>query len=91
MKIIWADRVAVGLYYDANFKWHMPIRGEICRAKQKYMPFFGTVAERAFRKKNPKRGTVTERVLREKNPERSIASFCICSHVLEFFSGKRAR
>ena len=41
--------------------------------------------------KNPKRGTVTERVLRKKNPERSIASFCICSHVLEFFSGKRAR
>ena len=41
--------------------------------------------------KNPKCGTVTERVLREKNPERSVASFCICSHVLEFFSGKRAR
>ena len=37
-----------------NFKWHMPIREEICRAEQKYMPFFGTVAERVFWKKNPK-------------------------------------
>ena len=27
----------------------------------------------------------------KKNPECSVASFCICSHVLEFFSGKRAR
>ena len=24
-KIICADRVPVGLSYDANFKWHMPI------------------------------------------------------------------
>ena len=29
----------------------MPIWEEICRAEQKYMPFFGTVTERLFRKK----------------------------------------
>ena len=29
----------------------MPIREEICRAEQKYMPFFRTVAERVFWKK----------------------------------------
>ena len=54
MKIICADRVPVSLYYDVNLKWHMPIYAEICRAKQKYMPFFGTVTERAFRKKKSK-------------------------------------
>ena len=46
--------MSVELYYGANFKWHMPIWEEICRAEQKYMPFFGTVAERVFWKKNPK-------------------------------------
>ena len=25
IKIICADRLSVGLYYGANFKWHMPI------------------------------------------------------------------
>ena len=25
IKIICADRVSVGLYYDEYFKWHMPI------------------------------------------------------------------
>ena len=29
----------------------MPICAEICRAEQKYLPFFGTVTGRAFRKK----------------------------------------
>ena len=29
----------------------MPIWGEICCAEQKYMPFFGTITERDFRKK----------------------------------------
>ena len=48
MKIICAVIVSVGLFYDANFKWHMPIRVEICRAEQRYMPFFGTVTERHF-------------------------------------------
>ena len=51
MKIKCADRVSVGLSYDANFKWHTPICVERCRAQQKYMPFFGTVTERDFRKK----------------------------------------
>ena len=46
MKIICADRVSVGLV-NAYFKWHMPI----CRAEQKYMPFFGAITERVFRKK----------------------------------------
>ena len=27
IKIICADRVSVGLSYDVNFKWHMPIWG----------------------------------------------------------------
>ena len=54
MKIIRADRVSVGLSYDTNFKWHMPICVERCHAEQEYMPFFGTVTERAFRKKNSK-------------------------------------
>ena len=54
MKIICVDRVSVGLSYDANFKRHMPICVERYRDEQKYMPFFGTVTERAFRKKNPK-------------------------------------
>ena len=40
MKIICADRVSVGLSYDANFKWHMPICVERCRAEQKYMLFW---------------------------------------------------
>ena len=47
IKIICADRLPLGLSYDANFKWHMPIRGEICRVEQKSMPFFSE-------KKNPK-------------------------------------
>ena len=51
IKIICTDRVSVDLYYGVNFKWHMPIREEICRAEQKYMPFLGTVAERVFWKK----------------------------------------
>ena len=29
MKIICADRVSVELPYDDNFKWHMPVWGEI--------------------------------------------------------------
>ena len=33
--------MSVGLYYDANVKWHMPILEGICRAEQKYMPFIG--------------------------------------------------
>ena len=33
--------MSVELYYGANFKWHMPIWEEICRAEQKYMPFLG--------------------------------------------------
>ena len=54
MKIICADRVSVRLSNGAYFKWHMPICVERCRAEQKYMPFFGTVTERSFRKKIPK-------------------------------------
>ena len=41
MKIICADKVPVRLSYDINFKWHMPIWGEICSAEEKYMPFLG--------------------------------------------------
>ena len=50
-KLTCADRVSVGLSCVANFKWHMPICVEIRRAERKYMPFFGTVAERVFWKK----------------------------------------
>ena len=53
MKMICTDRVSVRLCYDNNFKWHMPICVERCRAEQKYMPCFGTVIERAFQKKIP--------------------------------------
>ena len=59
MKLICADRVSVGLSYDTNFKWHMPICVERCRAEQKYLPFFGTVTERTFRKKFQITGTYT--------------------------------
>ena len=37
------------LGYVVNFKWHMPICAEVCRAdsaaKQKYMLFFETVSD----------------------------------------------
>ena len=33
------NRMSVGLCYDANFKWQMPIWEGICRAEQTYMPF----------------------------------------------------
>ena len=49
-KIICADTVSVGLSYDANFEWHM-LWVDICRDEQNYMPFFGTITERVFRKK----------------------------------------
>ena len=45
------DTTSVGLFYGANFKWHM--RG-IKPCWTKYMPFFGTVTKRDFRKKIPK-------------------------------------
>ena len=60
MEIICADRVSVGLSYYANSKWSMPICVERCRTEQKYIPFFGTVTERAFRKKIPKHGNIYE-------------------------------
>ena len=55
MKLICADRVSVGLSYDANFKWHKPICVGKCR---EIMPFFGTVTDLAFRKKVPKHKNV---------------------------------
>ena len=76
MKIICADRVSVGLSYDANFKWHMPICVERYSAEQKYMPFFGTVTERAFRKNNSK-------------AQEHIQMMQRCA--LDFFPAKRAR
>ena len=51
--------VSVALSYGANFKWHMPVWEEICGAEQKYMPLFGTVTERDFRKKIQSMGTYT--------------------------------
>ena len=36
IKIICEDRVSVGLSYDANFKWHMPICVERYRSEHKY-------------------------------------------------------
>ena len=51
IKILCVYTVSVRLSYDVNFNWHMPICAEICRAEQKYMPFFGTITERDFRKK----------------------------------------
>ena len=52
MKILCGNRVSVRLYCDVNFKWHMPMCAEICRAEQKICAIFGT--ERVFRKKNSK-------------------------------------
>ena len=43
--------MAYAAYHAA---YDMPICAEICRAEQKYMPFFGAVTERAFRKKKSK-------------------------------------
>ena len=71
-----ADRVSVSLYFDVNFKWHMPICAKICRAERKYMPFFGTVTERAFRKKKSK---AQEHMKMMQRP------------ALDFFPAKRAR
>ena len=79
----------VELSYDVNFKWHMPIRVEICRAEQKYMPFFGTVTERDFREKIQNAGR-SPSAFYGKNPERSVATFVYVS-VLWIFSGNRAR
>ena len=53
-QIICADRVSVRLSCDAYSKWHMPICAEIWLAEQKYMPIFGTVTDRHFRKNLPK-------------------------------------
>ena len=50
--------VSVEPCYDAYFKWHMPICVERCHAEPIYV-IFGTVTERAFRKKIPSRGTYT--------------------------------
>ena len=44
--------MSVRLTYYANFKWHFSIWGEICHSEQTYMPFFGTITERAFREKS---------------------------------------
>ena len=60
MKLICADRMSVGLSYDANFKWHMPRCVVRYHAEQKYIPFFGTVTERDFRKKIQNMGTYTK-------------------------------
>ena len=54
-----ADRVSVGLSYDANFKWHMPIRVERCHAEEKYMPFLGPSPSALFGKKFQSTGTCT--------------------------------
>ena len=75
MKITYADRVSVGLPYDANFKWHMPICVEGYRAEQKCMPFFGTVTERALRKKSKARKHIKINAMLRSG----------------FFSGKHAR
>ena len=34
IKIICGDKVSVKLFYDNNFRWHMPLCEEICRAEQ---------------------------------------------------------
>ena len=60
MKITCADRVSVGLSYDTNLKWHMPIFGEICRAEQKYMPFLGPSPSALSGKKFQSMGTYTK-------------------------------
>ena len=46
--------MSFGLSFDANFKWHMPVFVETYRVERKYMPFFGTVTERAFGEKKSK-------------------------------------
>ena len=85
MKIICADRVSVGLSSDANFKWHMPICVEGCRAEQKYMSFFGTVTERIFRKKIQSTETYKNGTTLRSGffPEKHAGSR---SRVLDFFS-----
>ena len=85
MKIICADTVSVGLSYGAIFKWHMPLCEEICRAEQKYMPFFGTITESHFRKKNPKHRNINklmECCALDFFPQKTLGD-----GVLDFFSG----
>ena len=62
----------------------MPICGKICRAEQKYMPFFGTITERDFRKKFQSMETYTKWC---------NAAFRIRrrSRVLDFFQDSRIR
>ena len=76
IKTISASRVSAGLSYDANFKWHMPIWEEICRAEQKYMPFFWDRHRACFPGKKPKHGNIYKLMPR---------------YALDFFSGKHAR
>ena len=59
MKLICADRVSVGLSYDANFKWHMPTCVERYRVEKKYMPIFGTSPSALSGKKFQNMGTYT--------------------------------
>ena len=87
MKIICADTVSVGLSYGAYFKRHMPLCEEICRAEQNYMPFFGTITERAFRKKIPKHGNIYKMMQRCAPDFFSAKRARSRSRVLDFFSG----
>ena len=59
MKIICADRVPVELSYDANFKWHMPILLERCRAEQNICHFSGPSPSALCGKKFQTTGTYT--------------------------------
>ena len=83
MKITCADRVSVGLSYDTNLKWHMPIWGEICRAEQKYMPFLGPSPSVISRKKfkEQKHIQFNNTMLRSGFFSRKTRSFWIFSRV----------
>ena len=68
----------------------MPIWEEICPAEQKYMPFFGTVAERVLRKKIQSTETYENLVnaaLRIFFPQNTLGLGIGWSRVLDFVPG----
>ena len=47
--------VSIGLGYDANLKWHMPIWGKICQSKQNYILFLRPSRWRRHRARLPEK------------------------------------
>ena len=73
-RVVCADRVSVGISFDANLKWNIPICVERYRAEQKYMPFLGPLPSALSGKKS------------EAQEHRQMMQ----RYVLDFFPAKRA-